>query len=139
MILNPKLCIRDTRRYGLGVFALTAIDKGEVVATFSGPTLSAQEVPPYPDPDCYMQIAPGWYIGPSGYEDDVINHSCEPNCEIKLGSLQLVAARLIAVSEEITYDYADVIYDDWEIPCLCGTSTCRGTIRSRRISIRHEN
>jgi len=133
-ICNPKLAFRDTHRYGVGVFALAPIAKNEVVVVFSGPEVPADTVPLYPEYDCYMQVAPGKYIGPSGYEDDVINHSCEPNCKLDLSTLQLRALRNIVAGEEVTYDYADVIFsdDEWCIPCKCGSPTCRQFIRSLR-------
>jgi len=127
---NSKLVIQDSSKYGLGVFAIEGIKANELVLQFSGKEIPASEVPSYPDPDYFMQIAPGKYIGPSGYEDDFVNHSCEPNCTLDITSLQLIALRDIQSGEEITYDYSCVIFqdDDWNIPCNCGTYSCRGII-----------
>ncbi|WAR03387.1 SE1BA-like protein [Mya arenaria] len=62
-----------------------------------------------------------------------INHSCNPNCYAKVitvdGQKKIViySRRDINVNEEITYDYKFPIEDE-KIPCLCGASTCRGTL-----------
>ncbi|KAJ1665678.1 histone methyltransferase set1 [Coemansia sp. RSA 1646] len=60
-----------------------------------------------------------------------VNHSCEPNCIAKTivadGTKRIViyASHDIQVGEEITYDYK-FPSEDVKIPCLCGTTNCRG-------------
>ncbi|XP_023017776.2 SET domain containing 1 isoform X1 [Leptinotarsa decemlineata] len=62
-----------------------------------------------------------------------INHSCSPNCYAKVISIEsrkkivIYSKQTIGVNEEITYDYKFPIEDE-KIPCLCGTSGCRGTL-----------
>ncbi|KAH3888860.1 hypothetical protein DPMN_012902 [Dreissena polymorpha] len=57
----------------------------------------------------------------------------QPNCYAKVitvdGQKKIViySRRDINVNEEITYDYKFPIEDE-KIPCLCGASTCRGTL-----------
>ncbi|KAJ9213316.1 hypothetical protein DTO166G4_5123 [Paecilomyces variotii] len=63
-----------------------------------------------------------------------INHSCTPNCTAKIikvdGSKRIViyALRDIERDEELTYDYK--FEREWDsddrIPCLCGSSGCKG-------------
>ncbi|KAL9125152.1 MAG: hypothetical protein Q9217_005600 [Psora testacea] len=63
-----------------------------------------------------------------------INHSCTPNCTAKIikveGSKRIViyALRDIGQNEELTYDYK--FEREWDsddrIPCLCGSSGCKG-------------
>ncbi|KAF2405503.1 hypothetical protein EJ06DRAFT_526021 [Trichodelitschia bisporula] len=63
-----------------------------------------------------------------------INHSCMPNCTAKIikvdGTKRIViyALRDISKNEELTYDYK--FEREWEsddrIPCLCGTTACKG-------------
>ncbi|KAI1261261.1 hypothetical protein F5Y18DRAFT_402354 [Xylariaceae sp. FL1019] len=63
-----------------------------------------------------------------------INHSCMPNCTAKIikveGSKRIViyALRDIAQNEELTYDYKfeREIGSTDRIPCLCGTTACKG-------------
>ncbi|KAH8693509.1 SET domain protein [Talaromyces proteolyticus] len=63
-----------------------------------------------------------------------INHSCTPNCTAKIirvdGSKRIViyALRDIHKDEELTYDYK--FEREWDsddrIPCLCGSTGCKG-------------
>ncbi|KAI5804187.1 hypothetical protein DFH27DRAFT_610221 [Peziza echinospora] len=63
-----------------------------------------------------------------------INHSCTPNCTAKIikveGSKRIViyALRDIAREEELTYDYKfeRELDSDERIPCLCGSTGCKG-------------
>ncbi|OZJ06142.1 hypothetical protein BZG36_00965 [Bifiguratus adelaidae] len=62
-----------------------------------------------------------------------INHCCTPNCSAKIITVDkqkkivIYANRDIEKDEEITYDYKFPIEAD-KIPCLCGSSGCRGTL-----------
>ncbi|TPP58496.1 hypothetical protein FGIG_01009 [Fasciola gigantica] len=62
-----------------------------------------------------------------------INHSCQPNCYAKIITVEskkkivIYSKRDINVMEEITYDYK-FPYEEEKIPCLCGSSGCRGTL-----------
>ncbi|XP_038055486.1 histone-lysine N-methyltransferase SETD1B-A-like isoform X2 [Patiria miniata] len=62
-----------------------------------------------------------------------INHSCTPNCYAKIISMEsqkkivIYSKQNISTGEEITYDYKFPIEDE-KIPCLCGTTQCRGTL-----------
>ncbi|MBF0483504.1 MAG: SET domain-containing protein-lysine N-methyltransferase [Candidatus Omnitrophica bacterium] len=59
-----------------------------------------------------------------------INHSCKPNCEVKIikGHIWVIALANIKNSEELSYNYSY----DYEVhedhPCLCGTDICVGYI-----------
>ena len=57
-----------------------------------------------------------------------INHSCAPNCDAELedGRIWIVARRLIAPGEEITFNYGYDLdfYEDF--PCRCGSPECVG-------------
>lgn len=63
-----------------------------------------------------------------------INHSCTPSCTAKIikveGKKRIViyALRDIAANEELTYDYKfeRETNDAERIPCLCGSSGCKG-------------
>lgn len=60
-----------------------------------------------------------------------INHSCEPNCEIEVkgGRIWIIALRDLKKGEELSYDYAWDIDDDYEErPCHCGSKHCVGYI-----------
>lgn len=63
-----------------------------------------------------------------------INHSCTPSCTAKIikveGKKRIViyALRDIGANEELTYDYKfeRESNDEERIPCLCGSSGCKG-------------
>lgn len=67
-----------------------------------------------------------------------LNHSCTPNCMLSLydceyedgtpapSELYLETLRPVTAGEELTIDYAWSA--DGAIPCLCGSSACRGWI-----------
>lgn len=58
-----------------------------------------------------------------------LNHSCEPNVIVDAARLELRAIRDIRSGEDLTFFYPST---EWEMAepftCLCGTSTCLGTI-----------
>ena len=57
----------------------------------------------------------------------------QPNCYAKVITVEsqkkivIYSKKDIDVNEEITYDYKFPIEDD-KIPCLCGSTNCRGTL-----------
>lgn len=63
----------------------------------------------------------------------LINHSCRPNAGFK-DQLRIVAISDIDEGEEITYDYAFLLYShpqnkfEFSIDCMCGNDECRGEI-----------
>lgn len=118
---------------GKGVFAKGLIKKGEQIMKFHGQILELQDLPdPYESvEDYYVQIGNKLYMGPSGKEDDLVNHSCNPNSGLfKDKKIVLVAIKDIKKGEEITWDYSTTMNeDDWEINCKCGSVNCRGKIQ----------
>ncbi|MFA7681900.1 MAG: SET domain-containing protein-lysine N-methyltransferase [Candidatus Peribacteraceae bacterium] len=127
---STNLCIKDTK-IGKGVFAKAKYNFGETVLIFNGKILSFEDLPdPYID-DYYIQIGPDKYMGPSGMMDDFVNHSCNPNCGIKIDKrcVRLIAIKQIEPGEEITWDYSTTMYhDDFKMKCLCGSEICRKVI-----------
>lgn len=124
-----RLEVREARN-GRGAFPTAPFSCGSVVVDWSlCPVVTRAEIRPEIE-DIYVQVGPNEYVGPSGCPDDYINHSCEPNCEVR--EARLIALRDIPVVEEITFDYAIGMYDDpWEMVCNCGTLSCRKIIRER--------
>lgn len=125
---NSKIYVKNTRKYGKGVFAKQAIRKGEVIAIFDGPI--------------YDDIFDGWtedllnhtiQFGKTLWRDSSgvarrINHSCDPNCGIK-DLFKVVAMRRIEPGEEITFDYEMTEKSDWwRLHCQCGSPLCRKKI-----------
>ncbi len=70
-------------------------------------------------------------MGPSGWIDDFVNHSCNPNAGLKIENRKatLVSIKNIKTGQEITWDYSTTMdEDDWEIDCTCGSKNCRKRI-----------
>ena len=61
----------------------------------------------------------------------LINHSCNPNCEVSGTGLKLwiYAIRDIKKDEELSYDYGFSFDQDFkDYPCNCGSKKCVGYI-----------
>ena len=61
----------------------------------------------------------------------LINHSCNPNCEVEGAGLKLwiSSLRKIKKGEELTYDYGFGYDADYkQFPCKCGSMNCVGYI-----------
>jgi len=61
----------------------------------------------------------------------LINHSCNPNCEVEGEGLKLwiSSIREIKKDEELTYDYGFGYDQDYkQFPCKCGSINCAGYI-----------
>ena len=61
----------------------------------------------------------------------LINHSCDPNCEVLGEGLKLwiYAMKNINKGEELSYDYGFTFDQDFrQFPCKCGSKNCIGYI-----------
>ena len=61
----------------------------------------------------------------------LINHSCNPNCEVESKGLKLwiSSIRDIKKNEEFSYDYGFGFDENYkEFPCKCGSNNCCGYI-----------
>ena len=136
--INPALGVKETKKYGKGVFSRRAILKNELLVVFGGYVMTRQEEVRLPVriQDVAHQIAPNLVLGVRQASDlqpvDNINHNCNPNSGFK-GQIFLVAMRNIKKGEEITFDYAMVLHKAPHVPpyilkCLCGSLLCRGTV-----------
>lgn len=133
--MNPKLGVRETQKYGKGVFAKKDIKKGETLAIFGGYVFSASEEEKLPGNlgDYSLQISESLVIGPA-YENEIsdsesFNHSCNPNAGFR-GQISLVAIKNIKKSEQIVFDYAMVLSKSkeakfYKMKCFCGSKNCR--------------
>jgi hypothetical protein len=126
-------------RNGMGAFARVPFTRGDLVWDWSGCARYTKDQLPVPCiEDDYLQVGENLYIGPDDGPNeppDFINHSCDPNCAIRVAppEITIVALRDIGAGEELTYDYSATMYNDtWEMKCNCGTPNCRGIIREQR-------
>ncbi len=139
--VNKKLEIRETNKYGKGVFAKREIAKGEILFVMGGYILDINdennligEVSDKP-----IEISENYSIGPRTPSDiplmpqHYVNHSCNPNAGFK-GQVFMVAMRDIISGEEILYDYAMIIHSNpkstvyFKMKCRCGSGNCRKMI-----------
>lgn len=138
----------QTRRsgvHGKGVFALTDIDKGEIIIEYVGEVITWKEAlrrhphdPKDPNHTFYFHIDKKHVIDAlyGGNSSRWINHSCKPNCQPdeEEGRVFITAIRDIKAGEELSYDYGLVIDAPLtkklkaEYPCWCGAKKCRGTL-----------
>ncbi len=134
---NPNVARKETHRYGLGVYAIGDIQKGEFISTFgTGIAYWARNALSLPnDPPVYagrhaVQYAEHlWCDGELHRIARYIAHSCDPNCGIK-NLFDIVAIRDIRAGQEIAWDYAMTEDSNFRMDCLCGSPGCRGVVGS---------
>ncbi|MFA5935198.1 MAG: SET domain-containing protein-lysine N-methyltransferase [Candidatus Paceibacterota bacterium] len=135
-ILNPKIEVKDTNKYGLGVFAKEIIKKGEAIHTLKGEEITGavgdkMVVDGLLNNDDPLQVDDDNYFILDNLSH-AFNHSCEPNAALKDVST-LFALRDIKEGEEITYDYSTTVGPDnftftTMNNCLCGSTKCRKSL-----------
>ena len=125
---NRKIVVRNTKKYGRGVYAKAPIRKGEKIAAFDGNIYDDNFEPWTQDLLTHtIQFGPRIWRDSKGCAR-YINHSCEPNCGIK-GLFTVVAMRSIEKGEQITWDYEMTEKSDWwKMKCRCGSPDCRKVI-----------
>jgi len=137
MKMMPELKVKDTKKYGQGVFASDDIRKGRVAYVLSGEKMDGLDLIERINSD-KEDINDPLQIGKRTYIDldkisRTFNHSCNPNTGIRKTS-EMFALRDIKKGEEITYDYSSVIAPtEWKMKCKCGSKNCRkvlGDIKS---------
>jgi hypothetical protein len=131
--------VRASKIHGRGVFAEREFLKGDVVLEIddSDPILDRGEVTPG------QQIFIDVFVGIDGKEKVIwmksperfINHSCDPNTFVRTdltsGVRRALALKDIRKGDELTWDYALNIWEEWivPVPCNCGAENCLGIIR----------
>ena len=118
---------------GRAVFAAKNFKKGDVICKFEGKMVSIDNVPKKLEHelDRYVQVEVDKFMGPSGYIDDYINHSCGPNSGLKFtkAGILLTAIRNIKTGDEIHWDYSTTLFNnEWKMVCDCRTKKCRKII-----------
>ena len=126
----------NIHRHGLS--AATNIKKGQKIIQYKGKKVSLAKVETDPKYDNEKEI----YLFNLNKKYDLdgdfkfntarlINHSCNPNCEVLDDNRQLwiFAMRDIKKNEELTYDYGFSFDKDYkQYICKCGASNCVGYI-----------
>ena len=136
-----------TSSMGFGVRSCRSFAPGEIIMEYTGEIISEGECQrrmreDYKDAKCYylMELERGLIIdGTKGSMARFINHSCEPNCEVrmvKVGGIPrmgvFAGAAGVTTGEELSYDYN---FDNFggraRQVCYCGAATCRGFLSKR--------
>src|SRR5512134_3637488 len=102
--MNKMFTIRNTRKYGKGVFATRHILRGEIIHLFGGQTVSARTLiarinSGRENIDDPLQVGMRTYLDLDAVSR-TFNHSCNPNAALRRRS-ELFALRDIQAGEEI--------------------------------------
>lgn len=140
--MSPKIEVGETLKCGKGIYATSDIKKEEKLIVMGGYIFDIDEENKLNDFNCDkpIEISEDFSFAPI-LESDMdlmpqhyLNHSCEPNAGWH-GQLFIVAMRDIKKGEEVVYDYGMIIHSNpkstefFTMECLCGTNSCRGTIK----------
>jgi SET domain len=115
---------------GKAIFTAKAVKAGARLLQFTGPVYEQSDLPRSlgQATDRFLQIADGYFIGPSHGIDDLINHSCNPNCGLTFTreGVTMIALRDIRKKEELTWDYSTTWLNfPGEFRCACDSGNCR--------------
>ena len=121
-----------------GLYALKNIKPGEKVIEYVGKLITKKETEENPKFDngkaIYLFNLNNRYDLDGDFTYNaarLINHSCNPNCEVKSKGLKLwiSSIRNIKKNEELSYDYGFGFDENYkEFPCKCGSNNCCGYI-----------
>ncbi len=136
--LNPKVEPKNTGNKGTGLIATKKILKNEKIIVIGGYVMTVDEESKLPGKcsDNGVQISEELVLSISKSSEyggfNFLNHSCKPNAGFN-GQIFIVAMRDIAKGEEVTIDYAMVLYKAkigprYKLSCLCGEPSCRKII-----------
>ena len=121
-----------------GLYASKNIKSGTKIIEYIGKLISKKETEANPKfdngKDIYLFNLNNKYDLDGDYNWNtarLINHSCNPNCEVDGKGLKLwiTAIKDISKGDELSYDYGfgyDVDYK--QFPCKCGSQNCVGYI-----------
>ena len=121
-----------------GLSAATNIKKGAKVIEYKGKIITVKEAETNPkfdnDKAIYLFNLNKKYDLDGDFKYNtarLINHSCDPNCEVDGVGLKLwiYSIKDIKKNEELTYDYGFSFDKDFKnYPCRCGAKKCVGFI-----------
>ena len=121
-----------------GLYASKNIKSGEKVIEYVGKLITKKETKENPKFDnskaIYLFNLNNRYDldGDFTYNTArLINHSCNPNCEVESKGLKLwiSSIRDIKKNEELSFDYGYSFDENYkEFPCKCGSNNCCGYI-----------
>ena len=130
--------IKKSKIDNRGLYAATNIKKNTKIIEYKGKIITVKETETNPKFDNNKAI----YLFNLNKKYDLdgdfkyntarlINHSCDPNCEVDGVGLKLwiYAVKDIKKNDELTYDYGFSFDKDYkDFPCRCGAKKCVGFI-----------
>lgn len=124
-------CKVGRSRTGLGLFAITPIKRGVLIAEYTGrriPTAEARALERERGARYMFELNAQWSIdgSPRSNIARYANHACKPNAEAvdDNGRIFLHACRAIEPGEEITYDYGRAYFALFFTNGRCRCATC---------------
>ena len=132
--IAPGISVGKSEIDGNGCFATRRFLKGQKIGELTGERIARREAARRMRGRRRLRICAidsYWGIDGSvgGNGTEYINHSCQPNCYMKIlyGHVLFFALREIEPGEEITLDYVLSYHSDRK-RCRCRAASCRGTI-----------
>ncbi len=130
---ETPLVVKRSRIDGQGCFARRRLPGRKRFGEFVGEKISAREAQRRVERGGRISICEidrRWSIDASrsGSPTAFINHSCSPNCFMRVahGRILFYALRDIAPGEELLLDYSPSQHP--ELRCSCGSPRCRGMV-----------
>ena len=130
--------IKKSKIDNRGLYASTNIKKNTKIIEYKGKIITVKETETNPkfdnDKAIYLFNLNKKYDLDGDFKYNtarLINHSCDPNCEVDGVGLKLwiYAVKDIKKNEELTYDYGFSFDKDYkDFPCRCGAKKCVGFI-----------
>ena len=130
--------IKKSKIDNRGLYAATNIKKNTKIIEYKGKIITVKETETNPkfdnDKAIYLFNLNKKYDLDGDFKYNIarlINHSCDPNCEVDGVGLKLwiYAVKDIKKNEELTYDYGFSFDKDYkDFPCKCGAKKCVGFI-----------
>ena len=130
--------IKKSKIDNRGLYATTNIKKNTKIIEYKGKIITVRETETNPkfdnDKAIYLFNLNKKYDLDGDFKYNtarLINHSCDPNCEVDGVGLKLwiYAVKDIKKNEELTYDYGFSFDKDYkDFPCRCGAKKCVGFI-----------
>ncbi|MDO8452790.1 MAG: SET domain-containing protein-lysine N-methyltransferase [bacterium] len=127
--------VKDTKEKGRGVFAKKEIKAGTIIGDYIGKVIKTAEYDFSRDKGglylMYLNDRASIYPDLTRPGMHLLNHSCEPNCFIKIykGHTLFFAIRDIEPEEELTISYMLApVEEQYTHVCKCGSKSCTGTM-----------
>ncbi|KAI6950173.1 SET domain-containing protein [Hortaea werneckii] len=131
---------------GFGVRSCRSFAPGQIIMEYTGEIITESECQRrmrevYKDMHCYylMELERGLIVdGTRGSMARFINHSCKPNCEVRMVKVNgtprmgvFAGEDGVTTGEELSYDYNFDNFGTERQVCYCGAQGCRGFLSKR--------